>query len=445
MQQYPCRGLSSDQIGRRSFLHTTVTAGTAGVSLPTILASRAAAKDRGEAVKDTAVIQVWLGGGPTHFETYDPKPEAPAEYRGSFNPIDTNLSGVRICETLPQHAKMMDKIALIRSVDALSGSHDVGMYICTTGKPDKYQPSTGSYISKIRGANATGVPPYVHLGFKQTANLVFADNFKASYLGTSHDPFYLHDDPSSDQFKVPNLTLVDGVGLDRLSERKGLLRGFDRLRHKADASGMMDAVDQFNLAAFEMITGPRARAAFDLSREDRVVRERYGMHRWGQSCLLARRLVEAGVTFVTVNFDPHSYSFDMHGNVESGMKSAGPRMDTAIPSLVNDLYDRGLDKNVLLVVWGEFGRTPRINANGGRDHWGPVMSMFLSGGGLRVGQVIGSSSPKGEVPRDRPMKPYDVLATMYRHLGIDPKQSFLDHTGRPRYILDEGEVIPEFI
>ena len=156
-------------------------------------------------------------------------------------------------------------------------------------------------------------------------------------------------------------------------------------------------------------------------------------------------MVEAGVTFVTVNFDPHSYSFDMHGNVESGMKSAGPRMDTAIPSLVNDLYDRGLDKNVLLVVWGEFGRTPRINANGGRDHWGPVMSMFLSGGGLRVGQVIGSSSPKGEVPRDRPMKPYDVLATMYRHLGIDPKQSFLDHTGRPRYLLDEGEVIPELI
>ena len=449
MNEARCRGLSAGQINRRSMLKTTVMAGTAGLSLADILHGRAhaaaGAQEKKTAKKDTAVIQIWLGGGPTHFETYDPKPHAPQEYRGPFEAIDTNVPGTQVCELLPRHAKVMDKLTLMRGAYHNSSGHDVGMYYCTTGKRQKNEPSTGSITAKVRGAGAFGVPPYVHLGFHQTANLVFVPNFKAHYLGGSYDPFYTTSDPSAKGFKVPNLSLVKGVSLDRLDHRKTLLAGFDRLRREADGSGAIESIDHFQQSAFEMITGPRAREAFDLSREDPKLRDRYGRHRWGQSALLARRLVEAGVTFVTVNTDPHSYTFDMHSNVARGMKSAGPRLDSMLPTLVEDLYDRGLDKKVMIIVWGEFGRTPRINANAGRDHWGNVMSVAVAGGGLRMGQVIGSSNAKGEVPQDRPIKPEDILATMYRHLGIDPNMPFANLAGRPIPILYEGSVIPELV
>ncbi|MBI2825340.1 MAG: DUF1501 domain-containing protein [Planctomycetia bacterium] len=447
-----CRGLSGRAIGRRAFLETTVAAGGAGLTLPMLLQSRAAARESGQAarepgqtVRDTAVIQIWLGGGPTHFETYDPKPQAPAEYRGPFGAISTCLPGVQICETLPRHAQILDKVAILRSVYHNSADHDAGMYFCTTGKKTKFQPSTGSYTARIRGANQPGLPAYVHLGFQPTTNLVFVPNFKAEYLGGGYDPFYITDDPAEASFQVPNLRLADGVTIDRLGDRRSLLGHFDRLRRQADRSGAMGSMDQFGRAAFDMVTGAAAREAFDLSREDPKTRERYGMHRWGQSCLLARRLVESGVTFVTVNFDPHSFSFDMHANVERGMRSAGPRMDSAIPALVEDLHERGLADRVMVIAWGEFGRTPRVNPAGGRDHWGEVMSVLVAGGGLRVGQVIGSSTPKGEVPKDRPIIPYDVLATMYRHLGIDPYTTFTDHAGRPTPLLNEGTVIGELV
>ena len=318
------------------------------------------------------------------------------------------------------------------------------MYICTTGKAKKNQPATGSYVAKIRAGQGS-MPPYVHLGFPQTANLVFVPNFKSHYLGGAFDPFYVHDDPAGDKFRVPNLQLVDGLTSDRLRDRKSLLDEVDKVQREFTSNRAAESIDHFTRSAFEVVSGPRAREAFDLSREQERTRQHYGMHRWGQSCLLARRLVEAGVPFVTVNFDPHSYSFDMHSNVAGGMRSAGPRMDSAISALVEELYSRGLDKKVLLIVWGEFGRTPKINKSSGRDHWGPVMSVLLSGGGLRVGQVIGSSTSKGEVPKDRPLSPYDVLATMYRHLGIDPRMTFLDHAGRPLRLLDDGEVISELL
>jgi len=440
-----CRGFRSREINRRAFLETTVSAGMAGLALPTILAAQAQAEKSQRAAEETAVIQVWLGGGPTHFETYDPKPNAPAEYRGPFQPISTQVPGRQICELLPRHAQILDRVAILRSVYHNSNGHDAGMYFCTTGKRVKHQPSSGSYVAKIRSANRPNMPPYVHLGFHQTANLVFAPNFKAQYLGGGYDPFYVTDDPSRKKFRVPNLQLADGVTLDRLNDRKFLLSGFDGARRLFDGSASADSVDQFTRAAFEIVTGSQTRNAFDLSREDDKTRQRYGNHRWGQSCLLARRLVEVGVPFVTVNFDPHSFTYDMHSNVKGGMQSAGPRMDSAIGSLVEDIYQRGLDKSVLLLVWGEFGRTPRINKNAGRDHWGQVMSVLLAGGGLRVGQVIGSSTAKGEVPKDRPITPYDVLATMYRHLRIDPQRTFLDHSGRPVPLLHEGRVISELI
>ncbi len=440
-----CRGLSGERIARRAFLQTTITAGGAGLSLPTLLAHRARARDAGQTLRDTAVIQIWLGGGPTQFETYDPKPDAPVEYRGAFGAISTNVPGVQICDILPRHAAMLDKFAILRSVYHNSGDHDAGMYFCTTGKAIKNQPSTGSVTARVRGANQPGLPAYVHLGFQPTVNLVFVPNFKAHYLGGGYDPFYITDDPSETKCQVPNLQLADGVTLDRLGDRRELLAHFDRLRSQGDRSGAMGSMDQFGRAAFDMVTGAAARAAFVQTREDAATRERYGQHRWGQNCLLARRLVEAGVTFVTVNLDPHSFSFDMHANIERGMRSAGPRMDSAITSLVDDLHQRGLDRQVMVIVWGEFGRTPQVNPSGGRDHWGQVMSVLLAGGGLRVGQVIGSSTAKGEVPKDRPLTPYDVLATMYRHLGIDPYTNFADHTGRPLPLLSEGTVISELV
>jgi len=440
-----CRGLRGREINRRAFLETTISAGTAGLALPTLLAARAAAREQRPTSEDTAVIQIWLGGGPTHFETYDPKPAAPAEYRGPFKAIPTTLPGVQLCEVLPRHARLLDKMAILRSVYHNSGDHDAGMYFCTTGKAAKNQPSTGSYVAKVRGALQPSLPPYVHLGFSQSQNLVFVPNFKASYLGGGYDPLYVTDDPAAANFSVPNLQLAGGVSLDRLSDRRTLLTEFDRTRRIYDTRGMADSLDHFDRVAFEMVTGPRARAAFDLSREPPRLRDYYGRHRWGQSCLLARRLVEAGVSFVTVNFDPHSFTFDMHGNVKGGMQAAGPQMDSAIPALVEDLCQRGLDRKVLVIAWGEFGRTPKVNGSGGRDHWGEVMSVLLAGGGLRMGQVIGSSTAKGEVPKDRPLKPYDVLATMYRHLGIDPHTTFPDHTGRPVPLLHEGGVIGELV
>jgi len=440
----------------------------AGLSLPDLLRARARASSAGQTAKDTAVIQLWLGGGPSQFETYDPKPHSPKEIRGPWKAIDTNLPGVQFCELMPRQAQMADKLAIVRSVHHERSDHGGGIVVCSTGKRMGVEPSTGSIVAKMRGPNALGMPAYAHVGFRPTANLTFGASFKANYLGASYDPFYIEGDPTSDDFEVPNLELAGGVSLDRLGDRKSLLAQFDRLRRVADRSGMFDSMDHFQQAAFEMVTGPRAREAFDLSREDPRLRDRYGVtrtdfvpaaapkvrvaegrHRWGQSLLLARRLVEAGVTFVTVNTDPQSFTWDIHGagagTVTDTMQLAGEQLDMMLAALVEDLYQRGLEKKVLVLVWGEFGRTPQVNERVGRDHWPAVFSVLLAGGGLKVGQVIGASDSKGALPKDRPLQPEDVLATMYRHLGIDPQSTFVNHAGRPVPILPFGEVIRELI
>src|SRR5262245_39916341 len=237
-----CRGLGYRQIRRRAFLHTTVSAGAAGLPLAHLLAAQAAGGGHTLTKSAAAVIQIWLGGGPTHFETYDPKPFAPIEYRGPFKAIPTNTPGVELSELLPHHAKIVDKLAILRSVYHNSADHDFGTYLCTTGKLTKFQPSTGSYVARIAGSLKPGVPPYLHLGFRQTDNLVFQPDFKASYLGGGFDPFYVTDDPADAAFKVPNLQLADGVTLDRLDDRKHLLARFDHARRDADARGVMESV-----------------------------------------------------------------------------------------------------------------------------------------------------------------------------------------------------------
>ena len=434
---------------RRSFLKASVMAGTFGLTLPDILRLRAEAVAAGAERNDTAVIQIWLGGGISQFESWDPKPQAPREIRGPWKPIDTKLPGVRICELLPRQAQVLDKMAILRSVWHKDSGHAGGTTICATGKPRAGDPSTGSVTAKLRGPNGFGVPAYVQVKPPTTKNPSFLLNFNAQYLGNSYDPFNIEADAESESFKVPNLELVQGLSLERLADRRSLLAQFDRLNRYADASGGIAAMDHFQRAAFEMITGPRTREAFDLSREDPKLRERYGWHRWGQSALLARRLVEAGVTFVSINTGPDSIFWDIHGGsagtVTDTMQMGCWHLDAMVATLVEDIYQRGLDKKVLLIVWGEFGRTPTINKRVGRDHWPQVASLVMAGGGFRMGQVIGESNEIGGEPRERAIRPQDVLATAYRHLGIDPRTHLYNLDGQPIPILHDGEVISELL
>ncbi len=442
-------------IPRRSCLTSTI----AGLTLPMVLESRARAASVGRANKSTAVIQVWLGGEPSHIETYDPKPKAPAEYRGPFAAIQTSLPGVEICECLPRHARVMDQVAVIRSVHHDNNDHQHGLHWCLTGHfPEtnpfrrSSHPSTGSITARVRGANQPGLPPYVRVGYTTDGKgRPWRElPYRAAYLGPGYDPMEVLTNRHSESYHVNNLDLVAEMTNDRLQERQALLKRFDMLRRHVDDGVATGAVDHFQQQALNLLTGGRAEAAFDLEREDSRLRDRYGRHRSGQTLLLARRLVEAGVTFVTV-IEPGfgqvsgSYGWDMHKHIEKGMNKAAPGFDQAVTSLIEDLSDRGLDKDVMVLVWGEFGRTPRINDKGGRDHWAQVQSVLIAGGGFRMGQVIASSTAKGEVPQDRPIWIHDVLATLYHHLGIDPNQMFLNHAGRPVHILPQGTVISELL
>jgi hypothetical protein len=449
-------------VSRRSFLG----AGLAGLSLPAILQARALAALGGRVPADTAVIQYWLGGAASHIETYDPKPDAPIDFRGPFRAVSTNVPGIQICETLPMHARLIDKVAIIRSMRHDNSDHQHGMHWCQTGYDAKANgvnpfkasshPSIGSVTAKVRGPNGAGMPPYVHVGYP--LDKVPGRHFPhaAAYLGHSYDPFIILNqrtgdgkDPGQDRdFRMRGLDLTAGLTGSSLSNRRLLLGQLDRVRRRVDASGSMQAMDHFHQVAFDILTGSRAQAAFDLEKEDRRVRERYGPTRPGQTALLARRLVEAGVTFVTV-VDPgvglSSSGWDLHSRIEWGMNAACPRMDRAVTALIEDLQERGLAKKVMLIVWGEFGRTPRVNANGGRDHWSGVQSVMVFGGGVSGGQVIGSSTAKGEVPQDRPYWPYNLLANVYRHLGIDTETAFLNSAGRPIPLLAKNEPIRELL
>ena len=445
---------------RRAFL----SAGMGGLSMPAILQAQALGGTIGEAPSDTAVIQYWLNGAASHFETYDPKPDAPAEIRGPFNPISTNVPGVHICETLPLHARLMDKVTIIRSMRHDNSDHQHGMHWCQTGHDAKAHgtnpfkksshPSSGSLVAMLRGPNHPGLPPYVLIGYPlddQGIHRYYPH--RAAYLGVRYNPLEIlkqrtgdGKDPSQDKdFRVRSLAPIEGLTRKKLVERRKLLTQFDQLREPLDQTGT-GSWQHFHKSAFDLVTGAETGAAFDLEQEDTKTRRRYGLNRSGQTALLARRLVEAGVTFVTV-IDPgvglSSSGWDLHKKLEWGMNTCCPRMDQAVTTLIEDLHERGLNKKVLVVVWGEFGRTPKINANAGRDHWGDLQSMMLAGGNYQHGQVIGSSTAKGEIPKDRPLWPYDVVATMYHHLGIDPHLTPQTPVGRAAPLLEKGEVIRE--
>jgi len=438
-----CEGIS-----RRSLLKIG-TLGLGGLTLADILALRAQAETNASlggttivAPRKTSIIYFEMAGGPTHFETYDPKPDAPEEYRGPMKAIATALPGVNFCETLPEQAKIADKLAVIRSIHHVSGSHGTSAHLTQTGyylrdnqNRNNEMPSAGSIASRMRGANVPGMPSFVSMPRPMRFG-------QSGWLGKAFNPFVVDSDPSQENFKVNNLFLEGDLTLARLDTRRDLLKSLDAGRRVIDNDGVSASLDQFTRQAFEMLTTEQARKAFDLRNESESVRERYGRNTTGQSLLLARRLVEAGVTFVTVRMNE---SWDDHGGIEKAMRKKGPAFDRGLAALIGELYERGLDRDVMVVAMGEFGRTPRVNKSGGRDHWGSVMSVMMSGGGLRVGQVIGSSNAKGEVPQDNPYRPENVLATMYRHLGIDPAATHDDLTGRPRYILERREPISELI
>jgi Protein of unknown function (DUF1501) len=435
-----------DGLSRRSFLRAGCLAGL-GLTLPGWLRLKAQAAETGAATKDTAVILVWLDGGPTHIDMYDPKPAAPAEYRGPLKAVNTNVPGIDICELMPEQARVADKLAVVRSLYHTTGDHFAGAHWMLTGylgsnaaNLDPMYPSAGSVAARLRGANRPGLPAYVAVPVAASVGLIPGYN-SAAYLGTSYNPFQTGGDPNAPNFSVQNLTLPGGTTLAQLEDRRQLLGSFDTLRRDVDRSGTLDSMDRFQREAYDMISGPAARQAFDLSREDPRLRDRYGRHTWGQSTLLARRLVEAGVTFVTV----HMGGWDDHAQIEAAMKNKLPIYDRALAALVTDLSERGLYERVAICVCGEFGRTPRVNPGAGRDHWGQAGFCILGGGGLKTGVVVGSTNDKGEMPRDRPVTPEDMLATLYQVLGIDTTTTFSDRIGRPHPVLPSGTAIAELV
>ncbi len=410
-----------DGITRRNFLQ--IGAFGAGLSLAGMLRAREAAGNRSSS---KSAIMIYLPGGPPHMDMYDLKPDAPAEFRGEFNPIKTNVSGVEICEHMPMQAKMWDKLACIRSIVSVDEHSDT---LVMTGYSDRENrianhPSFGSVVSKLRGGGE--VPPFVSLrGMTRYGT-------EPGYLGVAHRPF------TPGGAALQNLRLPREVGLDRLEQRKALVSGFDDLRRDLDASGTMDGMDSFTARAFEMVTSGVVRDALDLNKADAKTRERY---KGVEQFLTARRLIEAGVGCVTLSIG----GWDTHGQNFTTLKRQLPQVDKGVSNLIGDLHELGLDKDVVTVMWGEFGRTPKVNGGAGRDHWSPVMSALVAGGGLKMGQAVGASTARGERPKDRPIPVPQLLATLYRVLGIDPAQTFPNGSGRPMYVLDDREPVAELL
>ncbi len=429
------------RLSRRTLLQVGSLA-MGSFTLADYLRCRAQAATPSQSPADTAVIQVFMGGGPSHIDMYDLKPEAPAEIRGEFRPISTSVPGVQISEHLPHLAGAMNHATIVRSVTHGTASHLPASHWMMTGyqppptTTTNVNPSCGALVGKVRGPNAEGMPAYVSIPRRQLLG-------GPAYLGAAHNPFTPESDPNSADYAVRNLNFPTGMNASRLRDRQGLLREFDRLRADVDRAGDFAGLDKFSREALDIISTARAQDAFDVSREPTATRDRYGRTTAGQGCLLARRLVEAGVTFVTVL---SGGEWDTHVNNFSTLKNKSlPPVDRALAALITDLYERGLDRRVLLLVCGEFGRTPTINAQAGRDHWPGAFSVLFSGGGLRVGQVVGATDSRAMHPVTRAYSPGDVLATIYRFLAIDTRQEFNDRSGRPIRILAEGQPIGELL
>jgi len=418
-----------------------------------------AAETQAASDPDFSVILLWANGGPSHIDTFDMKPDAPENYRGVFKPIATSVPGLDICELLPNLAQMADRFSIVRSLHHNRNEHSGGTcrflsgYSATAANPsDAEYPELASVVSRELEHTVRDIPLFV-------ANTKFYGGGPA-YLGAACSPFLFRGDPNSDSFGVGNLSVADSA-LKDLQTRQRLLKQFDTFRRDFDRSNTMSALDRFNQRAVAMLTSSRTTEAFDLSREPDSLRDRYGRTSWGQGLLLARRLVESGVRIVqlqasfklqkdtgrTSNWDDHSVNADIFKAYRERM----PVLDQCVPALINDLHDRGLNRKVLFIFCGEFGRTPLIKNQDkatkrpGRDHWASAMSIFLAGGGLRMGECIGATNARGEHPVDRIMNSNCLLATLYQKFGIDSHKHYYDNTGRPIPILTDGQPIPELL
>jgi hypothetical protein len=440
---------------RRSFLQLGV-AGLASVGLPQILKAKEASQALGAPAKNTACILIWLDGGPGHMDMYDMKPQAPAEYRGLWHPIPTNAPGVEITELFPLQAKCADKFSIVRSLHHNNGDHFTAGHLMLTGRggasgadtPGKY-PFVGAIATKLAGPRKPGMPAHAAVPYASSIGLR-PGYFGGNYLGVANNPFETEGDPNADNFQVRNLQVPGGLTVTRLEDRATLAKQFDRLRRDVDSSGMIDSMDRFDRQAYELVAGENARKAFDIGLEDAKLRDRYGRHQWAQSMLLARRLVEAGTTFVSV----HLGGWDHHWDLKASYERLLPIVDRGVSALFEDLAQSGLLDTTLVMLCGEFSRTPRMNDGGnggapmsmgtpGRDHWGNAMFCLLGGGGVKGGRIVGSTNRLGEAPQDRPVTPADIHHTLFHVLGVDPSVSFLNHAGRPIPALEPGAVIHE--
>jgi hypothetical protein len=442
--------------------------GFAGLSWPGLLKLRAEAP-LGSSAPNTAVIMVWLPGGYSHLDSYDPKPDIGSEYRGPFKTIATKVPDLRLTELLPLHAQIADKFTILRSMSHRGPGHPAGsmqMLSGDTDERDKTKPKLPDWMSVANALRSKGpkranpLPRYVGVNPPLEYN-------GPAYLGEAYSPFSVTNDPNLPNFEVPNIGLADPTEAIRLGDRVALRQSLDRMERSFDREGELDALDQFEAQARTLLTDPKTRDAFDLSKEDPRVRDRYGRNRWGQQLLLARRLVEAGVEIVTSslsgamcgrvgNWDDHA----VNHHVFDALRFRCGAYDQAVTALIEDIYARGLDRRVLVVVTGEFGRTPKIEydrstgagdasaaagtVQPGRDHWPRAFSNLWAGGGIRTGQVIGATDKRGEDVTERVCSPGDFLATIYRHLGIDGSKVLInDFNGRPTPVVDHGKPIAE--
>ena len=432
-----------DGVSRRNFLKIGAL-GLGGIALPQLLHAES---QMGIRRSHKAVIMIFLPGGPSHQDIFDLKMDAPKEIRGEFRPISTKVSGIQICEHLPKLAQLTDKTTIIRSMVGALDDHNA--FQCLTGRiarnpPPGGWPCLGSVLSKIQGPVNKYVPPFVGLSPKM-GHVPWSDAGMPGFLGVAHAPFKPDGAGKADM-------VLNGVTLDRLADRKNLLAKFDQFRRDVDASGMMEGLDSFNEQAFGLLTSSKLLEALDIEKEDPKVRATYGKGdpknrddggpKLMEHMLIARRLVEAGARCVTLAFS----RWDHHGDNFGALRQDLPLLDQGVSALLNDLYARGLEKDVSIVVWGEFGRTPTINKDGGRDHWPRVSCAMLAGGGMKVGQVIGATDRLGGEATERPVQFGEVFATLYHNLGIDvSKVTVNDLTGRPQFLVDGYQPMRELV
>lgn len=444
-------GRNCDGTTRRGFLQWGALGLGAAGTVP-VQPMRAATSRAGRA---NSVIVLFMAGGPSQNDTYDMKPDAPAEVRGPFRPIATRIPGLDVCELLPGHREIARHLAIVRSIHHTQTVHDDATHHLQTGHPlpnararGQQHPSLGSVISRLTGERSADIalelPAYACIPDDYRTHAGFYEG--PSFLGERHAAWNTGLDPSLARYRNPEFLLSGRLTSARLERRRGLLSLVDGELARLDAAGGPSTFSEAQARAFELMTNPRVKAALDLSEEPAGLRDAYGRELYGQGALLARRLVEAGTRFVNVNlYEKDVDWWDDHYKIEEQLRRRLPRFDAAFSTLIRDLESRGLLETTLVVACGEFGRSPRIDSGGGRGHWPGAMSVALAGGGIRGGQVVGATTPDGGEPSERPLTPGDLIATIYRCAGVDPTTSLVDREGRPTALIDRGSPIQELI